>query len=206
MSALTIPEAVTIDDDAPAFDAYQTAVDAELERLRSLGNYQKRRNTVWHLAWSAVTPQVSQNSVFERPDVVSRSIFYSKWRKQPEFTAVLDRVTEMTRTYIEGKEGRRLDRLRAQLVKMETETSFSLFDKAKAMLEWPTKVIEQQTEEDNGRIIYKTVILPTNWSQRDAAVLTKTGSDIGRRALGMDGEEDKSEKRQKITYIEEKRP
>lgn len=188
---LALPDAVTIDkDDAGAFAAYQAAVGAELEKLLPLGNYQKRRATVWQLAWAAVTPQVSQNSVFERPDVVSKTIFVKKWSKQGEFAAVLERVTQLTRAYVEGKDGRALERRRATLRDLEEQVALQIMSKAQNMLNFPLQTAvtssKEEVDAEGRRVVHTTVIEPSDkWRIPDAARMAKEASTLGRRALDM---------------------
>lgn len=191
MTDLTLPDVVTIEaDDQAAFTAYQTAVSQELQKLAGLSVYQKRRNTVWHLAWAAVTPQISQNGVFKRSDCVSRSTYYNKWTNQPEFTAVLERVITLTRQYVEGNEARALERRRAKLRDLEEAITLRLLEKANNMLNFPLQTAftstKEEEDEDGRRIIHTTVIEPSDkWRQRDAAYIADKASTIGRRALEM---------------------
>lgn len=192
MTALIIPADIAIDDaDRDAFVAYQAAVSAELEKLIELGNYQKRRNTVWQLAWAAVTPQVSQNEVFKRKDVVSRATFFGKWNKQQPFTAVLERVKQLTRAYVEGKDARELKRQRDELREFERQLSLRLMQKAENMLNFPLQTATTSTKEIrdiDGQLVeihHITTIEPTNWRQRDAGFMLEKGSAVGRRALNM---------------------
>ncbi len=192
MTDLLLPDVVTIDkDDQDAFIAYQTAVSQELQKLAGLSVYQKRRTTVWHLAWAAVTPQMSQNDIFKRPDCVSKSIYMGKWKDQQEFTAVLERVTALTRSYVEGKDSRALERRRAKLRDLEEEVALRLIEKANHMLNFPLQTAVTDTKEEyypDGRVktIINTVVQPNdNWRPRDSGFMLDKGSTTGRRALGM---------------------
>lgn len=191
MTDLLLPADVTIDkDDQDAFVAYQTAVSQELQKLAGLSVYQKRRNTIWHLAWAAVTPQISQNDIFKRPDCVARSTYYGKWANQAEFTAVLERVTTLTRQYVEGKEARALERRRAKLRDLEEEIALRLLEKANNMLNFPLQTAftstKEEEDEDGRRVIHTTVVEPSDkWRQRDSAYIADKASTIGRRALDM---------------------
>lgn len=191
MTDLTLPDVVTIEkDDQTAFAAYLTAVYQELQKLASMSVYQKRRNTIWHLAWAAVTPQISQNDVLKRKDCVSKSIYTGKWSKQPEFTAVLERVTTLTRQYVEGKEARALERRRAKLRDMEESIALRLLEKANNMLNFPLQTAvtstKEEKDEDGRRVIHTTIIEPSDkWRQRDSAYIADKASTIGRRALDM---------------------
>jgi hypothetical protein len=191
MTELTLPDVVTIEaDDQDAFAAYQTAVSQELQKLAGLSVYQKRRNTIWHLAWAAVTPQISQNDIFKRPDCVSKSIYMGKWKDQAEFTAVLERVTALTRSYVEGKDSRALERRRARLRDLEEDLALRLIEKAGNMLNFPLQTAftstEEEEDEDGRQIIHTTIIQPSDkWRQRDAAYIADKASTIGRRALEM---------------------
>jgi len=193
MTLLPLPETFTLDAaDRDAFAAYQTAVFRELEKLAELGNYQKRRNTVWQLAWAAVTPQVSQNEVLKRKDTVSKSVFMGKWKKQAGFTAVLQRVTTLTRAYVEGKDGRALERQRENLRKIEHDLSLKIFEKVEHMLAFPLQTASKSSVEKkdvDGRVVeihHTTVIEPNDrWNMNSPGMMLKRGSDVARRALGM---------------------
>ncbi len=189
-NSLDVPEQVAIEaEDNDSFTAYQTAVSKWLDKLQGMGNYDKRRATVWHLAWANVTPQMSQAAVFRMTSTVSKKIYVQKWSKQIEFMAVLTAVQLLTRSYVENKDARRLDREREALKKRELEISGQLLDKVKLMLEFPLVTAVSKDEiviTEDGEVTQNvTVLEPSGWRMRDAAYLLKEGSTIARRALSM---------------------
>lgn len=195
-------------DDAPdaqdreAWRAYKAAVNEALEQLRDMPQWQKRRNTIWHLAWAEVTTGATAAQVFKRRDCVSKSAYYNPdkdWYHNDLFREVLTAVTRLTRAYVENKNARRLAHREEQIREMEYGAAMALGEKVEQMLRFPVeKVIEETEEEDeDGRRIIRRVLKPADWKFRDTAALMDTASKLGRRSLGMDSD------RVRITWHDE---
>lgn len=183
-------------DDAPdaadqaAWHNYRTAVDAELERLKGMSQQQKRRNTIWHMAWAEVTTGASAKQVLQRSDCVSKATYYHQekdWYHNDLFREVLANVIELTRYYIETKNARRLAYREQQVREMEYGASMKLAEKVEQMLKFAVEQIVEETEEiEDGRRVIRRVVEPADWKFRDIAPLIDTASKLGRRALDMD--------------------
>jgi hypothetical protein len=181
------------EQDRDAWRVYLTAVDAELAALRDMPLWQKRRNTIWHLAWSEVTTGATIKQVLERRDCVSKSAYYNPdkdWYHNELFQAVLTAVTRLTRAYVENKIGRKLAYREQQIREMEYGAAMALSKKVEAMLRFPVERLEEETEEedDDGRIIIRRVLKPADWKFRDTAAIMDTASKLGRRSLDMDSD------------------
>lgn len=195
-------------DDAPeaqdkdAWRAYLTAVDAELARLRDMPQWQKRRNTIWHLAWAEVTTGATAAQVLKRRDCVSKSAYYNPdkdWYHNELFREVLTAVTRLTRAYVENKNARRLAHREEQIREMEFGAAMALGEKVEQMLRFPVERVIEETEEvdEDGRRVIRRVLKPADWKFRDTAVLMDTASKLGRRSLEMDSD------RVRITWHDE---
>lgn len=179
--------------DKDAWHAYLAAVDAELARLREMPLWQKRRNTVWHLAWSEVTTGATAAQVLKRRDCVSKSAYYNPnkdWYHNELFREVLAAVTRLTRAYVETKNARRLAHREEQIREMEFGAAMALGEKVEQMLRFPVEKLIEETEEvdEDGRRVIRRVLKPADWKFRDTAVLMDTASKLGRRSLDMDSD------------------
>jgi hypothetical protein len=182
--------------DATAWAELETAVDDQLIRLLPLGKkeYQKRRNTVMALAWSAVTPGMSINQALQQPGTVSRGIFYNPekdWFHNALFQEVLTAVTDLVRMYQEGRARRLLEWRRRHFMERTYQLSVMMLDEAERMVAWPMeRVIEEQEEEgDEGRVLIRRTVEPAGWNKNTASLHLMRAAKVGREALGLDADD-----------------
>lgn len=198
------PESIYAADteDSAAWKKYQAAVNAELVKLEQLGRgqiYQKRRNTVWAIAWAEVTGHIPLDQVFARSDTVSKGIYYHKqkgWYHNKIFAAVLEAVTKLTRDFVEGKRGRELERSQAEWQRKMIAITDNGYSKLSTMLDFPLTEIELVEEEERdlaGNVvkIFKQVIRPAGWNYGNVPGLLREIDRAGRLARQMNT--DKSE-------------
>jgi hypothetical protein len=214
--------------DGQAWKAYQAAVDAELVKLGQIRGgeevYQKRRNTIWEIAWSRVTGHIALDQVFSLTHTVSKSIYYHKkkgWYHNPVFKQVLDAVTKLTRELVEGKRGRALERLQQEWQAGMVTLTDKAFKKLEFMLDFPlteVEFLEEEREEtdESGRVVkvirQVQVIKPAGWNYANLPGLMRETDRAGRLARQM--ATDKSEVtgeggeplQAPVTYIVENRP
>lgn len=181
------------EQDRDAWRVYLAAVDAELARLRDFPLWQKRRNTIWHLAWAEVTTGATAAQVLKRRDCVSKSAYYNPdkdWYHNELFREVLTAVIGLTRAYVENKNARKLAYREEQIREMEYGAAMALSRKVEEMLHFPVgKVVEEVIEEDeDGRTVVIKKYQPVDFKHRDTAVMMDTASKLGRRSLDMDSD------------------
>jgi hypothetical protein len=188
--------------DREAWRVYKASVNEALERLRDMPQWQKRRNTIWHLAWAEVTTGATAAQVLKRRDCISKSAYYNPdkgWYHNDLFREVLTAVIRLTRAYVENKNARRLAHREEQIREMEYGAAMALGEKVEQMLRFPVEKVIEETEEvdEDGRRVIRRVLKPADWKLRDTAVLMDTASKLGRRSLEMDSD------RVRITWHDE---
>ena len=74
---------------------------SELDRIEGQHAH-KKRNTVIALV-DARLAGASEESVFKRPETCSRNTYHSKWKHDPTFGSVLERVERLARTWTDTR-------------------------------------------------------------------------------------------------------
>lgn len=145
---------------------------AELNRLQP-PQVAKKRATVIALVDARLAGQ-PEESVWGRPDTCSRNIYHSKWKKDPIFSDVLRSVTELARTWHDGRSLRALSKA-AELMALASpdavaraialmqsmddavalRAAFGILDRAG--VETATKARTEVTGKDGGPVTYRDV-------------------------------------------------
>ena len=85
-------------------DDWIGAATAQLDRLRDERHYGKMRATIIALVGARLAGE-SEETVWEprRAETCSRQVYQSKWKRQPLFADVLERVTALAREFVDGR-------------------------------------------------------------------------------------------------------
>lgn len=166
------------------------AVEAQLRRLDESEthrpNIHKKRVTALALAQVGITV-ASKEEVFDRPDTVSRRVFYSTnkgWWSDPVFREVAETLQRLYRKWAAGSAAREAAAefvaREAELREKEWEVSRNLTRLALEMAGTP--LYEVVTLGDQGEDV---TLKPARWTFDTVPRLADAASKLGRLSLGM---------------------
>lgn len=192
-----IVSAIKLDTEADL----QTAVTEWLNQIVG-PNLQKRRVTAQAVAASAISPEQNRYTIFDRPDVISRTTFYNTkkpWLHDPEYRFILEVLVAIYRKWESGTAVREMLERQAEWRDLEIKRGRRLHDMSEKMITKLEEMLstflleEIEVQDDDGRtVIIKPANADLNTVPRFATAIagaTAQASKTVRMALGMDTEQ-----------------
>lgn len=150
---------------------------AELTRIPG-PHINKKHATIIALVESRLSPEMTEEEVWQRKDTCARTTYHTKWKKQAIFSEVLTAVTKIATDWQSGTALRHLQERRDAWQEEAHNMASKMLEKAMLMIDFP---IQRTVIEDDN-----VIIEPVRWSMDTVPRLATAADKMARLALDMD--------------------